>query len=563
MTRRPEAAGPAEPAKPADMPWYGWGEPEHRHGLSARMRGLLAEECGLDERHTPPVEPGEVRMRPPGLPEDARRDLAAAVGEGHVRTDRETRLQHAGGKSYLDLLRRRRGDAANAPDAVVLPGTHEEVVAVLRGCTRHRVAVVPFGGGTSVVGGVEPDRGPFPAVIALDLRRLNRVTAVDTRALTARLEAGLRGPEAEARLAGHGLTLGHFPQSYARASIGGYAATRSAGQASSGYGRFDEMVLALRVATPEGTVEAGRIPASAAGPDLRALFLGSEGVLGVITEVTVRVRPRPELRRYEAWSFPSFSAGVEAVRRLVQGGAAPDVIRLSDPDETRVSLALAGGTASLLLRYLAVRGHRHGCLLVLGWEDTGTRVPARRAEAVRVLRGAGGLRLGRRAGEAWERGRFDGPYLRDDLLDAGALVETLETATSWSGLEALHAAVVEALRGALTEPGRSPVVMCHLSHAYPSGASLYFTVVGARRTDDGTGYGNGTLPEDEQWLAAKRAASDVIAARQATITHHHAVGRDHRPWLTAEIGELGLEALRAVKGRLDPAGILNPGKLLP
>jgi alkyldihydroxyacetonephosphate synthase len=553
MTQRPAA----------DMPWYGWGEPDQRHGLSPPMRELLAEECGLPERHTPPVAIAEVRVRPSELPDEARRDLLATVGEGQLRTDREYRLQHAGGKSYLDLLRRRRGDAANAPDAVVLPGTHDEVLAVLRTCAQHRIAVVPFGGGTSVVGGVEPDRGPFPAVIALDLRRMDRVTAVDTQALTARLEPGLRGPEAEAVLAGHGLTLGHFPQSYAKASIGGYAATRSAGQASSGFGRFDEMVLALRVATPEGTVEAGRIPASAAGPDLRALFLGSEGVLGVVTEVTVRVRPRPELRRYEAWSFRSFAAGAEAVRRLAQGGAAPDVIRLSDPEETQVSLALAGAKAAPLLRYLALRGHRRGCLLVVGWEDTRRRVRTRRTEAVAVLRKAGGVRLGRRAGEAWDRGRFDGPYLRDDLLDAGALVETLETAASWSQLEALYAAVVEALRGVLTEPARIPVVMCHLSHAYPSGGSLYFTVVAARRTGDGTGPANGTPPEDEQWLAAKRAASDAIAKHHATITHHHAVGRDHRPWMAAEIGELGVETLRAVKDRLDPAGILNPGKLLP
>jgi alkyldihydroxyacetonephosphate synthase len=530
-----------------EMSWYGWGERGRRHELPPRLRRLLAEECGLSGRRTLPVPPADVRVRPCELTDEARRDLASAVGETHVRTDREARLRHAGGKSYLDLLRRRRGDAEDAPDGVVLPADHGEVLAVLRACVRHRVAVVPFGGGTSVVGGVEPVRGPFPAVVALDLRRLDRVVEVDEDSLTARLEAGLRGPAAETALAGHGLTLGHFPQSFAHASIGGYAATRSAGQASSGYGRFDEMVLAMRVATPEGTVEVGRGPASAAGPDLRALFLGSEGVLGVVTEVTVRVRRQPELRRYEAWSFPSFGSGVRAVRGLAQGGALPDVVRLSDPGETRVNLAMAGPAASLLRRYLALRGHPAGCLLVLGWEGGARRVSTRRSEAARALRNAGGVSLGSRPGRAWERHRFDGPYLRDDLLDAGALVETLETATTWSGLEALA----------------EPVVMSHVSHVYPTGASLYFTVVAARRTGAGTDDGSDARAEEEQWLAAKQAAGQAIAAQAATITHHHGVGLDHRSWLTAEVGDLGVEALRALKARLDPAGILNPGKLLP
>ena len=540
-----------------EMTWHGWGARERPRRLPRAGRELLARETGLRRRPTPPVTEAEVRLREPALPEAARAALAAVVGEDNVRDDRASRLRHAGGKSYLDLVRRRRGDASRAPDAVIVPGDHDEVVAVLRACGDHRVAVVPFGGGTSVVGGVEPDRGEFTSLVALDARRLARLLDVDPVSGVARLESGLRGPDAEALLRARGRTLGHFPQSYEYATLGGFAATRSAGQASSGYGRFDDLVTGLRVATPRGSLDLGRAPASAAGPDLRELLLGSEGTLGVITELSLRVRPVPETRRYEGWCFASLDDGLAALRRLAQDGhatgALPDVARLSDATETRTTLALADGAGARAVRaYLRARGRASGCLLITGWEGGSRAVRARRGAGADVLRRAGGIPLGRPLGAAWLGNRFGAPYLRDDLLDAGALVETLETATTWARVPALHAAVRDALRQELTGWGTPPLVQCHVSHLYPTGASLYFTVVAER--DDGA-------PE-EQWLAAKRAAGDAIAGRRATITHHHAVGLDHRPWMPSEVGDLGLDALRAVKQRLDPAGILNPGKVV-
>jgi alkyldihydroxyacetonephosphate synthase len=473
-----------------------------------------------------------------------------------VREDREARLAHAGGKSYDDLIRRRAGEASAAPDAVLLPADADAVREVLKICSEATVAVVPFGGGTSVVGGVEPLRGAFSAVVALDLSGMDELIGVDEESLTATFSPGIRTPRAEQLLSERGLTLGHLPQSYEQASLGGYAATRSAGQASTGHGRIDELIVGLRCQTPAGELVLGRAPASAAGPDLRQLVIGSEGVFGVITEVTLRVRRLPAERRYEGFVLPDFAAGQRVLRRLAQEEALPDVSRLSDEGETRVTLAMAGGgraKSAAVGAYLRLRRVAGGCLLILGWEGQPSSVAFRRKAARRALTTEHGVSLGRSAGEAWLRGRYSGPYLRDDLLDHGVLVETLETATSWGLLPRLHAAVRDALVDALRKDGRPPLVGCHISHVYPTGASLYFTVL------------TGAEPGGEiaQWDAAKLAATDAILATGGTLTHHHAVGSVHAPWLAQEIGDVGVEVLRAVKARLDPAGILNPGKLLP
>ncbi len=482
-------------------------------------------------------------------------ELIQALGEQNVFTGTEDRLRHATGCGYVDLARLRSGTIDAAPDAVLLPPNAEAVRRVLDICAAEGVAVVPYGGGTSVVGGVAPLRGPHARLVSLDLARLREVE-VDERSLTARLGAGLRGPEAEAALGENGFTLGHFPQSFEYATIGGFAATRSAGQASSGYGRFDALVSSIRLISPAGEMRTLETPHTAAGPALRELIVGSEGVLGVIPEATVRIRPKPAVRRYEAWIAESFEAGAEIVRALAQGPGLPDVIRISDEEETEVSLALSGpkGLAGTLFDgYLGLRGKRDGCLIVVGLEGDDESVARRRALAVRALRAGGAAYLGQGAGRSWEHGRFEGPYLRDALMDAGAMVETLETSHTWARLGELHEAVGAAIRDTLTAQGTPGIVMCHLSHAYADGASLYFTFIARARRGE----------EVEQWRAVKHAACEAIVATGGTITHHHAVGRDHAPYMKAEVGETGLESLRAVKERLDPAGIMNPGKLLP
>lgn len=519
---------------------YRWGDPTHVVPLPAAAEAALTA-LGV---HTPPapVPPELAALPDTALPADARTELEQAVGVAHVTSDHDARVAHTRGWSTPDLLKLRAGDASDAPDAVVFPADADEIVRVLAICSAQRIAVVPFAGGTSVVGGLVAARAGFAGVIALDVRRLDALSAVDVESRTATLQAGVRGTAAEHLLNERGYTLGHFPQSYEGASIGGYAAARSAGQSSAGYGRFDEMVVGLVLATPRGLITMGTAQRSAAGPDLRQLVLGSEGTLGVITEVTVRIHPTPDVRIFDGWRFPNFDAGAAALRRLVQDGPMPTVLRLSDEMETAVNLADPTDAGS---------SGPTGCLAIAGYEGTAADVENRRAIASGVLTDAGGENLGTEPGEAWRVGRYQAPYLRDPLLDAGALVETLETVTFWSNLAALRTAVTTALTETLTAQGTPALVLCHISHVYEAGASLYFTVLCAQAANPLA-----------QWAAAKGAANEAIRAVGASITHHHGVGTDHRASYQQEIGPLALDVLRAAKAALDPAGILNPGVLL-
>lgn len=525
------------------MAWDAWGDPALAKPLSPGIRTLLEQALGLTGTEIAAPALDEVRLSPPALPQNHIDGLATIVGGQYLRTGDHDRILHAGGKSTPDLLRRKQIHQ-DTPDAVILPGNEDEIAAILGYCSRHRIAVVPFGGGTSVVGGLDPIRGEFDSVVTLDLRRLDTLHWLDEVSGEAELGAGMTGPQAEELLGERGFSLGHFPQSFRFASIGGFAATRSSGQDSAGYGRFSDMVRGLHVITPAGALDLGRAPASAAGPDLRELFCGSEGVFGVITRVRVRVHPVPEAVRYEAWSFPDFATGAGALRAVIQTGTGPTVLRLSDEVETGVNLATTHS--------IGEQSTTGGCLAITVFEGTAAHAESRHAETRAVLAAHGGTSLGEEAAKSWEKGRFDAPYLRDSLLKAGALCETLETATCWSNIPTLKAAVTEALTASLTASGTSALVMCHISHVYPTGASLYFTVVAGQRGDAAA-----------QWHAAKVAASDAIVANGATITHHHAVGADHRHWMPAEIGELGVQILGAVKQAVDPAGILNPGKLIP
>jgi alkyldihydroxyacetonephosphate synthase len=534
-----------------DTRWWGWGDPAEPAELGEAGERMLTERgIALAEDAALPALDAVKLPDAVALPDP----VVSAAGAENVFTGAEDRLRHANGQNYLDLMARRQGELEQAPDAVVVPESAARIAPILEACAMAGVAVVPFGGGSSVVGGVAPLKGAHEAVISLDLAALRGIE-VDERSLTAKLGAGLRGPEAEALLAERGFTLGHYPQSFEYATVGGFAATRSAGQSSSGYGRFDSLVSSIRLITPEGELSTLATPHTSIGPALREVAVGSEGILGVIPDVDVRIRPLPATRRYEAWIVEDFEAGNEIVRTLAQSDSLPTIIRVSDVSETEVNLAMAlptGAAGTIFKRYLKLRGREGGSLVIAGYEGTSGSVHRSRSDVARQMRRGGGVYLGQAAGRGWAKGRFHGPYLREALLDRGVLVETLETAQQWSGHKALYEAVRSALEDGLKANGMEGIVMCHLSHAYRDGASLYFTVIASQGPEGGIA----------NWPKLKRAACQAIQSSGGTLSHHHATGRDHAPWVEGEIGTAGIDALRALKERFDPAGIMNPEKLL-
>ncbi len=524
--------------------WNGWGVAGERFPVPEAARSFLAERLGRGDP-LPVLPEAEVKLpapRPfPALP------LPAA-------TDAGSRLRSACGSSLPDLVALRTGVVAAYPDAVCAPDTPEQVVELLRAAAAGGVTVVPRGGGTSVTGGVTVSAGDRPVVV-LSLERLRGLVALDGDSQLARVRAGTFGPELEAALAPHGLRLGHEPQSFEFSSVGGWVATRSAGQRSTGVGKIDELVAGLEVATEAGLWRLAAQPASAAGPELRRLLIGSEGRFGVITEATLRLRTLPEREDGLAVLLPGWAAGVEVCRELLQGGVPVETMRLADPEETRFGMTLAAlsplaARASRVL--FGLRRYRNGCLLLLGWAGDTQGMTLTEQIAARLWRAAGGFALGRAGWRRWRADRFRHPYLRDELLSNGWGVDTLETAAPWSGLEAVYAGVREALQRAAGAAGMRVVVGCHLSHAYRDGASLYFTFLWPLARGR----------EIAQWSALKGAATDALLAAGGTLSHHHGVGTIHAPYLEREVGRTGVAALAALARELDPAGVLNPGVLL-
>lgn len=537
------------------MRWWGWGEDGHDGPVAPGARKLLSKVCGWPRGvNRPPVRLEDVHLPEPELPAAARARLVAVVGEEFVRDDHASRVHHGAGRSLPDLLRLRAGYLPTAPDAVICPASPAEVDALLTICHQEAIAVVAFGGGTSVVGGITAVRADLAGCVSISLARLNDIVTIDEESLTATVRAGVFGPELEEGLQARGFTLGHYPQSFEFSTVAGWVATRSAGQQSTGCGRIDENVLGLRCSTPSGPIELAATPATAAGPDPRQMFLGSEGTLGIITEVTLRIRPLPEATMPDSWFFPDFATGAAALREFEQSGLRPDIARLSDADETAFGLAQLGSEFQRrgVLAYLRARGISAPCLLIVRFDGPTAEARTRRSAARSIARRHQGVGLGSRPEIMWEKHRFSTPYLRDRLLTDGILVETLETAAPWSQIEDLHDTIRTEIEASLAARGTPALVLCHISHLYATGCSLYYTVFA--RAQEGE--------ETEQWKAMKTAASDAIIAGRATITHHHGTGTDHAPWLSQETGDLWIGMLRAAKAEIDPAGIMNPGKLM-
>lgn len=470
-----------------------------------------------------------------------------------VETDDGVRLRHAAGQSFPDLVALRTGQGLRLPNGVVTPSSTAECSEVLRRAGEGGVKVVVRGGGTSVVGGVTV-AGDDPTVV-LSLAGLRGLIGVDGESQLASFGAGTLGPEVESALAPHRLRLGHEPQSFELSTVGGWVATRSAGQRSTGVGKIEDLVAGVEVATAAAVWRLPPQPASAAGPELRRLLAGSEGRLGVLTEVTFRVRPIPACEEGVTVQFPSWGEGVAAGRELLQRGCPVEVLRLSDEAESALALRLAHlpGVARRAGAWLArLPRFASPCLLLLGWTGSEEEVDAARRRASEVWRAHRGLALGGFGWRSWRAQRFHHPYLRDALLDHGIGVDTLETAAPWSALAGVYERVGAALRGAAAALGVRAVVLCHLSHAYRDGASLYFTFFWPLSAGQEVG----------QWRVFKRAATDALAPSGATVTHHHGVGAMHAHWLEREIGAPGLAVIGAAAGALDPHGVLNPGVLL-
>jgi len=467
------------------------------------------------------------------------------------------RLRHARGRGFSDLVRLRSGTVPALPDAVARPADAGQLEALLRAAHGHGLRVIPWGGGTSVTGGVNALAGEAP-LVAVDLAALSGLEELDETSGLATFGAGSTGPQVEAALEPRGFTLGHFPQSWELSTLGGWIATRSTGQESLAYGRIEQLVAGLDLVAPAGRLRLPALPASAAGPDLRQLVLGSEGRLGVVTRATVRVRRRPEAGRVEAVLLPAWTPAVEAARELVQSGVPLAMLRLSDGAETEVAMAVGlakSPFAPLARGWLRLRGVGPGsCLLLLGAHGSWNAVDAAFEEARTVLRPYGAAWLGVRPGRRWTRDRFRHPYLRDALLDRGVATDTLETAAPWSRLDALYAAVREALAPAAADGEREVPVLCHLSHPYRDGASLYFTFFFRCPTDPDAAVA--------RWAGLKRRATAALTAAGGTVSHHHGVGSWHAPWYAAEVGESGLAVVRRAAAELDPRGVLNPHVLL-
>jgi len=556
-----------------NLRWWGWGTLDQDYSLEGRpafwptLQEWLELSDEAIEHETPPVSLEEISLRPPRLDAPVLSSLRKLLGEEAVRTDRRARVEHAYGKSYRDLIRVRAGHIPNPPDAVVYPTDQGQVVALLAWAADRDVAVIPFGGGSTVLGGVEPPPDNRPT-ITLDLARLDRVLAVDPVSRTARIQAGATGPEVEAQLNAQGFTLGHFPQSFEFSTLGGWIATRSAGQNSIGYGKIEDMTQAVRVVTPAGIIETKDTPATAAGPSLLQLLVGSEGIYGVITEATMRIHPLPAVQDYRGILFHSLEDGVAAFRDLMQSPQLrPAIVRLSDAPETTAYAVMSHKhhglrrlADSLIGWYLKMRGYdltTGSTLMLLGFDGDAGWTARQWDLALEICGDHRGLSLGRAVGRSWMRERYAQPYLRDTLLGHAVLVDTLETATTWSNLMRLYEAMVSAMKGAIAATDGGPgYVMTHISHAYEHGASLYSTFLGRQVGDPDP------LVKQAQWQAVKQATTEAILAAGGTLTHHHGIGRDHAPWLEEEVGQVGVKVLRTLKQTLDPTGIMNPGILL-
>ncbi|NKF22649.1 FAD-binding oxidoreductase [Solimonas marina] len=525
--------------------WNGWGDESDLYDLNEDARAFLRERVG--EGHPP---------RDATLDESLQAVPASRLsGSARFSVDPRLRLLHARGQSFPDWVAMKAGRFGPVADAVACPASHEEAADALVEAQQQGAVVIPYGGGTSVVGHLQVPAGERP-VVNISFERMNRLLAYDERSQLATFGAGTPGPQIEAQLRGHGMLLGHFPQSYPFSTIGGWVVTRSSGQQSLRYGRIEQMFASGRLVTPRGTMTIGGVPASSAGPDLREFVLGSEGRLGLLTEVTARVRPLAAVEDFHAIFFPAWEPAVEAARAIVQAEVPLSMLRLSNEIETETQLRLAGHPELIkwLQRYLGMRGIGSGqCMMVIGVTGTLGETRRMRRDALAVAKPYRGVHAGKAIGKGWAKNRFRGPLLRNALWDAGYAADTVETAVNWPQATATMRAIEAAARETFYDQNERVHAFTHLSHVYRQGCSVYSTFVFRSAGDPDA--------DLERWRRLKSRVSAAIVEHGGTISHQHGVGVDHAPYLVHEKGALGLDVLRAVAQELDPQQMMNPGKL--
>jgi alkyldihydroxyacetonephosphate synthase len=545
------------------MKWWGWGDPRFSFPMQNKpeLWPWIKKTLKMtEETLTPPVARESITLNPPVLNDAFIQALSSFLKSDQLTFDDDERLLHSYGKSYPDLFRVRRGVVLRAPDLVLLPERHEDVEAIVRIAHEMNVCLIPFGGGTNIVGGVNPEDNAGRTVASLDMRRMNRLISVDFYSRTATIQAGALGPKLEADLAEKGYSLGHYPDSFEYSTLGGWLATRSAGMQSDAYGKIEDMVVSLRMVTPSGTLTTRPTPASSAGPDLNQWAVGSEGVFGVITEATMRVHRSPPVKDYRGYLFPTFQDGVDAIQECLERGYIPSLIRLQDSGETELAFHMKTpktGLAALIQKpikaYLKRKGYTAPCIMVIGFEGDEDAVRPVRSGALRIVKAHKGFSLGAGVGKTWSADKFNVPYLRDFIMDYGCMADVSETAAVWSQVIPLYENTIRAVKEKFGTDRGSGYIGCHISHTYKTGACLYFTYASKQRAGQ----------ELEQYYEYKRLITDTFLKSGGTLSHHHAIGTEHRQWMEQEVSLTGLQALRAVKESLDPKGIFNPGKLIP
>ena len=548
------------------MKWWGWGY----------------EDVTFDDSNKPELWPylkrelsvGDIRWDKPvdfegvTLPEQKNNEaflsaIQAKLGDDQIVDDKKTRLVHAAGKSFRDLWLLRHGQVQFAPDCVVFPNNEEDVAQIVSAAHEHGVVLVPFGGGSNIAGCLEPKDRDGRMVVSLDMCRMHRVLEVDTFSLTARIEPGVYGQHLEDQLAQHGVTLGHFPDSFLHSTLGGWVATRSAGMQSDIYGKIEDMVISLRMVTPSGTIVTRTVPKSSNGIDVRHLCIGSEGILGVITEVVIQVHHKPQKEDWYGWLFPDFKSGLDAIHECHRADCMPTVTRLNDPKKTALSFAFKHPKTGLKDKIAKAFKWYIGnvkkidfnqcCLMVVKYEGTPQEFNRIKNKVTAIYKKHRGVCLGAEPGRSFAKVKFDFPHLRDYVMDRSIMADVSETATTWGNLRSMHENGLADVEQAIKDTGVDAWVGCHLSHSYRTGASLYFTFGCQQREGR----------EIEQYLYIKKAAEDAFMKNGGTLSHHHAVGTEHLPWVEEDLSPTGLKAVKALKAGLDPNDIMNPGKIIP